>query len=83
MGRTAAAVAKTQPAVSQQMARLETIIGRKLFYRSRGGVRLMSHGELLVEYAHRAIDLNEEVLQQLREESASGQYAWESARKPR
>jgi DNA-binding transcriptional LysR family regulator len=72
MGRTAAAVAKTQPAVSQQMARLETIIGRKLFYRSRGGVTLTSHGELLVDYAHRAIDLNEEVLKQLREESASG-----------
>src|SRR5579864_1834518 len=72
MGRTAAAVAKTQPAVSQQMARLETIIGRKLFYRSRGGVTLTSHGELLVEYARRAIDLNEEVLLRLREESASG-----------
>jgi DNA-binding transcriptional LysR family regulator len=72
MGRTAAAVAETQPAVSQQMARLEAIIGRKLFYRSRGGVILTSHGELLVEYAHRAIDLNEEVLKRLREESASG-----------
>ena len=48
MGRTAAAVAKTQPAVSQQMLRLEKIIGRKLFYRSRGGVKLTSHGELLV-----------------------------------
>src|ERR1039458_7746527 len=45
MGRTAAAVAKTQPAVSQQMLRLEKIIGRKLFYRSRAGVTLTSHGE--------------------------------------
>jgi DNA-binding transcriptional LysR family regulator len=72
MGRTAAAVAKTQPAVSQQMLRLEKIIGRKLFYRSRGGVKLTSHGELLVTYANRAIDLNEEALARLREESASG-----------
>lgn len=72
MGRTAAAVAKTQPAVSQQMSRLEKIIGRKLFYRSRAGVTLTSHGELLVAYAHRAIDLNEEVLGRFREESASG-----------
>src|ERR1039457_3364584 len=72
MGRTAAAVAKTQPAVSQQMLRLEKIIGRKLFYRSRAGVTLTSHGELLVAYAHRAIDLNEEVLGRFREESASG-----------
>ena len=72
MGRTAAAVAKTQPAVSQQMLRLEKIIGRKLFYRSRGGVKLTSHGELLVTYANRAIDLHEEALARLREESASG-----------
>lgn len=72
MGRTAAAVAKTQPAVSQQMLRLEKIIGRKLFYRSRNGVKLTSHGELLVTYANRAIDLNEEALARLREESASG-----------
>jgi DNA-binding transcriptional LysR family regulator len=72
MGRTAAAVAKTQPAVSQQMLRLEKIIGRKLFYRSRNGVKLTSDGELLVTYANRAIDLNEEALARLREESASG-----------
>jgi DNA-binding transcriptional LysR family regulator len=72
MGRTAAAVAKTQPAVSQQMLRLEKIIGRKLFYRSRNGVKLTSHGQLLETYANRAIDLNEEALTRLREESASG-----------
>ena len=72
MGRTAAAVARTQPAVSQQMLRLEKVIGRKLFYRSRGGVKLTSHGELLVTYANRAVDLNEEALARLREESASG-----------
>jgi len=72
MGRTAIAVARTQPAVSQQMLRLEKIIGCKLFYRSRGGVKLTSHGELLLEYANRAVDLNEEALARLREESASG-----------
>ena len=72
MGRTAAAVAKTQPAVSQQMLRLEAIIGRKLFSRSRDGVKLTGHGELLVAYANRALDLNEETLARLREESASG-----------
>jgi DNA-binding transcriptional LysR family regulator len=35
-------------------------------------VKLTSHGELLVAYANRAIDLNEETLAQLREGSASG-----------
>jgi DNA-binding transcriptional LysR family regulator len=72
MGKTAAAVSKTQPAVSQQMLRLEKIIGRKLFSRNRGGVKLTGHGELLVAYATRAVDLNEEALARLREESASG-----------
>jgi DNA-binding transcriptional LysR family regulator len=72
MGKTAAAVSKTQPAVSQQMSRLEKIIGRKLFSRSRGGVNLTGHGELLVAYATRAVDLNEEALARLREEAASG-----------
>jgi DNA-binding transcriptional LysR family regulator len=72
MGRTAAAVSKTQPAVSQQMLRLEKIIGRKLFSRGRGGVKLTRHGDLLVAYANRAVDLNEEALARLREESASG-----------
>src|ERR1035438_921557 len=72
MAKTAAAIAKTQPAMSQQMQRLEGIIGRKLFYRSRAGVTLTCHGELLVVYANHAIDLNEEVMARLREESASG-----------
>jgi DNA-binding transcriptional LysR family regulator len=72
MGRTAAAGARTQPAVSQRILRLEKIIGRRLFYRSRNGVKLTSHGELLVEYANRAIGLNEEALTRLREEFASG-----------
>jgi DNA-binding transcriptional LysR family regulator len=72
MGRTAVAVAKTQPAISQQMIRLESIVGRKLFSRSRDGVELTRHGEVLVAYAKRALDLNEEALARLREESASG-----------
>jgi DNA-binding transcriptional LysR family regulator len=72
MARTAAAISKTQPAVSQQMQRLERLVGRKLFYRSRGGVTLTCHGELLVTYANSAIALNEEVLARLHEESASG-----------
>jgi hypothetical protein len=38
IGKAAAAVQMTQPAVSQQMFRLEKIIGQKLFARSRNGV---------------------------------------------
>jgi hypothetical protein len=72
MARTAAAISKTQPAVSQQVQRLERIVGRKVFYRSRGGITLTCHGELLVAYANRVIDLNAEILARLRAESASG-----------
>jgi DNA-binding transcriptional LysR family regulator len=72
MGRAATAVCRTQPAVSQQMLRLEKIIGQKVFSRTRGGVNLTRHGEMLVPYANRALELNEEALARLREESASG-----------
>ena len=72
MGRAAAEVAKTQPAVSQRILRLEKIIGQKLFFRRRDGLKLTGHGELLVEYANRAIDLNEEALARLRRQSVSG-----------
>jgi DNA-binding transcriptional LysR family regulator len=72
MGRAATAVCRTQPAVSQQMLRLEKLIGKKVFSRTRGGVKLTRHGEMLVPYANRALDLNEEALARLREESPSG-----------
>jgi len=72
MGRAAAANATTQPTVSQRILRLEKIVGSKLFSRNRGGLKLTGHGELLVAYANRAIDLNEEALARLREESVSG-----------
>ena len=72
MARAAVEVAKTQPAVSQRILRLENIIGHKLFFRGRDGLRLTGHGELLVEYANRAIDLNEEALARLRKQSVSG-----------
>jgi DNA-binding transcriptional LysR family regulator len=72
MGRAASAVCITQPAVSQQMSRLEKIIGQKIFSRTKGGVKLTRHGEMLVPYANRALELNQEALARLREESASG-----------
>lgn len=69
LGKAAVAVDKTQPAISQQMFRLEEIVGQKLFARGRNGIRLTHHGDLLVAYANRAIDLNEEAVLRLRQES--------------
>jgi DNA-binding transcriptional LysR family regulator len=71
IGKAAAAVDMTQPAVSQQMLRLEKIIGQKLFARGRNGVTLTRPGELLIEYANRAVDLNDETLQRFREPSVA------------
>jgi DNA-binding transcriptional LysR family regulator len=66
MGKTAVAARVTQPAVSAQVLRLEKIVGRRLFVRNRNGAKLTSHGELLITYANRAVDLNEEALARLR-----------------
>ena len=41
----------TQPAVSQNIAELERILGTELFERSRGSVRLTAAGTSLMEYA--------------------------------
>jgi DNA-binding transcriptional LysR family regulator len=62
MGKAAAAVDVTQPAVSQQMQRLERVVGQKLFTRGRNGIVLTVHGELLVKDANRMLDLNDEIL---------------------
>ncbi len=62
MGETAIAIEKTQPTISQQMRRLEKIVGRKLFVRGRNGAELTGHGHVLVTYAHRVVDLNAEIL---------------------
>jgi DNA-binding transcriptional LysR family regulator len=73
LGKTAVAINMTQPAISQQMLRLEKIVGQKLFARSREGSKLTRQGQLLATYAHRAVELNEEILLRLRGESAGRQ----------
>jgi len=70
IGKTAVAVDKTQPAISQQMLRLEKVVGQTLFARGRDGIKLTRHGQLLVTYARRALELNEEILSKLRGETA-------------
>jgi DNA-binding transcriptional LysR family regulator len=75
IGKTAVAVDKTQPAISQQMLRLEKIVGQRLFTRGRDGIKLTRHGQLLATYAHRALELNEEILLRLRGETPCRQVA--------
>ena len=75
LGKTAVAVDKTQPAISQQMRRLEKVVGQKLFARGRKGIKLTRHGQVLITYAHRAVNLNEEILLRLRGETAGRRVA--------
>ena len=58
--RAAARLHLTQSAVSMQVKRLEDAIGAPLLDRGRRGVALTSQGELLLSYAKRMVQLNDE-----------------------
>ncbi|MBO6755159.1 MAG: LysR family transcriptional regulator [Roseibium sp.] len=60
--RAAESVHKTQSAVSMQMRRLEERIGRPIFVRDGRLSRLTEHGERLLHYARRLVQLNDETL---------------------
>ena len=66
--KAAVACNLTQPAISQQIRRLETIAGEKLFVRGRDGVSLTPKGELLLTHAHIALELSQETLRKMRSE---------------
>jgi DNA-binding transcriptional LysR family regulator len=60
--RAAAAVNKTQSAVSMQMKRLEDVLGRSLFAREGRQSRFTADGERLMAYARRLVALNDETV---------------------
>ncbi len=53
---------RTQSAVSMQLKRLESDLGRRLFERNARSVRLTHDGELLLHYARRLLRLHDETL---------------------
>ena len=57
---------RTQAAVSQQVRRLEEVVGARVFQRDTKSVRLTQDGELLLTYARGMLTLNEEVLALMR-----------------
>jgi DNA-binding transcriptional LysR family regulator len=59
----AARVARTPAAVSMQIKKLEDMLGRALFERSRQGMRPTAEGERLLDYARRMIELNRSAMQ--------------------
>ncbi|WP_243438288.1 LysR substrate-binding domain-containing protein [Fundidesulfovibrio soli] len=71
---TAAAVALnlTQSAVSQQIKRLEGLVGKELLERSRRRATLTPEGETLYGYARRVLALNDEAVRRLAAPPMSG-----------
>lgn len=71
---TAAAdvVGRSQSAVSQQILRLEHLIGRRVFERTSRSLRLTPTGERLLAGAHGIIDANDRLVHALKQPAAKG-----------
>jgi DNA-binding transcriptional LysR family regulator len=63
--RAAAALYRTQPAVSIAVRKLEDAVGQPLLVRSPDGVRLTEAGRLLVDYAERMLHLRQRARESL------------------
>ncbi|MFG2005098.1 LysR family transcriptional regulator [Spirillospora sp. NPDC048911] len=62
ISRAAGALGHTQPALSQQLRKLESAVGRPLLYRSSSGVSPTRAGEQLLPYAERILSLSAQAL---------------------
>jgi DNA-binding transcriptional LysR family regulator len=70
--RAAAALNRTQSAISMQIKRLEGRLDVELFHRSKLQVELSAAGEGLLGYARRILTLSEEAVARLREHQIEG-----------
>jgi DNA-binding transcriptional LysR family regulator len=61
--KAAHSLSVTQPAVSAQIKRLQTLLGYELFDKSAPGVTLTPRGEVVVAQARRLLAINDEILQ--------------------
>lgn len=66
ISRAATALGQTQPALSQQLRKLENVVGRPLLYRSPSGVSPTPPGEELLPYAERILSLSAQALTETR-----------------
>ena len=68
----AQAIGRTQSAVSLQIKRLEAIVDKRLFERSRQSVTITQTGEALLVYANRILAANDAALSHLQRPEAEG-----------
>lgn len=64
---------RSTSALSAQMKKLEEQIGKPVLQKSGRGVVLTSTGEVVLAYAHRILELNDEAIQAVRESQLEGE----------
>jgi DNA-binding transcriptional LysR family regulator len=62
ISRAAAALGQSQPALSQQLRKLERTVGQPVLHRAATGVSLTKAGEALLPYAERILALSAQAL---------------------
>lgn len=72
LNRAAERIGRSQSAVSQQMRKLEEQVGLPLFRRRGRGLMLTESGDLILSYARRILDLNDEAIRAARGASVEG-----------
>lgn len=65
-------VGRTQPAITHQLRRLETAVGKRLLSTDNRRLTLTSDGEVLLQYARSMLRLNEEAMVRLSTPSVEG-----------
>lgn len=63
---------RTQSAISQQIRKLEELLGNDVFIRTKGSITLTSEGEILLPYARQIITLNDEAFGRISKPDISG-----------
>jgi DNA-binding transcriptional LysR family regulator len=74
-GHAAARLGRTPSAISLQMKRLQADVGVTLFRRHGRGLALTEAGELVLRYARRMLELNDELLASARGAALTGQVS--------
>ncbi|MBL4790411.1 MAG: LysR family transcriptional regulator [Kordiimonadaceae bacterium] len=75
LARAAALTGRSQPAVSQQLMRLEDIVQLKLFDRGPRGAKLTPDGEAFLSYALRILALTDEAIERFQPQQFKGRIA--------
>lgn len=70
--KVAARIGRTQPAVSLQLRRLESLLGKRIFASDLRGLRLTQDGEKLLEYARRILALHDDAVADITSPSLEG-----------